>query len=434
MKKFISVLMILIACAAVWKFRPVKSQTAEAGEKDAVYQIKKGNLRITVNASGTIVSGQDVEIKSKSSGEIIRLPFDIGDFVKANDLIAELDPTDEQRKVDLQSIEFANSQASMKKIEASMAVLEIDRKTTSTTLDSQIKLQKQAFKNAENRLERQKKLKTSEFVSSQEFEDIQLELERARNNLVQAESDYLKLERYDRQIESSKADLELAKNKVTTAQLNLDDSKKRLEETKIFSPIDGYISQKYVEIGQIVASGITNTGGGTKLFDISDLSKMFIELSVDESDISKIRQDCRVMIKVDAYPDRNFMGKVRRIGVSGTAQNNIVTFQVRAEVTDKEAALLKPGMNADVTIIAESREDILTVPVKAVFEDREGNYLKAPDGSRLRVKAGVKNSEVCEIVSGVKEGDSILIPAGSESKWENRRSGPPVGMIRMRSH
>lgn len=385
---------------------------------------KKGDIVLQTEASGTVMANFEVQIKAKSSGTIIKLPADIGDFVHKGDLVAELDPIDEQRNVQKAEIQLSTASANREKAEAALENQKIENKVLPKSIDSRINALNQQVKYYEDHYKRQLSLLKKKFISPDEIEQIKVQLENSRNNLTQAKADKQRLAKLANDIKSKEASLILAKNQEKVAKITLEDAKTRLEETKIFSPIDGFISEKDVQLGQIIASGISNVGGGTILFKISDLSKIYIDTAIDESNIGNIKVGNTAIVSVDAYPDKTFKGKVVRIAVKGIIESSIVTFHVLIEVVDKNFFLLKPGMTANVKIITQKVKDVLWLPYSAIREDKNGYYAKNKKGDKLRLKIGIHSFEKYEVKEGISKGDEVLLmkESGAWSAGNNKRS------------
>jgi HlyD family secretion protein len=139
----------------------------------------------------------------------------------------------------------------------------------------------------------------------------------------------------------------LAEAALRTDEINLLNAKKRLDETKIVSPMDAVVVARNVQVGQMVPA---DAAGGVTIMTLSDLSRIFVLASVDENDFRKVRAGAPVGITSDAYPGVLFHGQVSRIAARGTRVSNVATFEVKAEVTGPNKNLLKPGMTANVVI------------------------------------------------------------------------------------
>lgn len=395
MKKiFAAVAVIVVVAVIYYLWRPFES--AENGSNGATRTstsvIKRGNLTIAVNSTGVVEPILTVDLKSKASGEIIELPIEEGDIVEEGQLIARLDATTTKNAYD-----------------QAVADLEVARSSLSLAIKE---------------TKRQQELYDQGLISELQYENALLEKERANSNLVKAE-------------------------------VNLEDSKERLSDTVIRSPIDGIVLKKYVENGQIIASGISAVSGGTIIATVADLSRAYIKTAVDEVDIGQITPDQRATIIAESYPDREFSGEVIRIHPLAREEQNVTTFDVTIEVDNSER-LLMAGMNASVEIIAGFKENILLVPREALTDvrslsrmmggppggsNREGmmrmagggrGHSPGGDGKKKnptkmvivtndgqqeprQIEIGMSNFEMAEVLSGLSEGDTVLTTITSKA-------------------
>ena len=390
-------------------------------------QAKKGSIRDTVSCTGQVVSNLDVEIKCKASGEIVKLPFDISDKVKKGELIVELDPVDEQRRVKQAKISLASSRARLMQRKVNLQISEkdltIERKSSEATLKSA----EACAKDARAKAERMKKLFEKKIVS-QEVKDTgettaiqeEVDLENARIQMEQSAINEMELE-------IKRQDVRLAEAQMETDKINLSLAEQRLKDTRVFSPIDGVVSERDIQSGQIISSGINNVGGGTLVMVLSDLSRLFILASVDESDIGKVELRQKVIITADAFPGKRFFGKIDRIATKGINVSNVVTFEVKIEVRGRIRSLLKPEMTANVEIIVAEKEEVLMVPSEAVLYEKNGHFVrvKEDDGSieERPVQAGISNGVVIEIIKGLSLDDTITYRKGeARSRWRTEQS------------
>lgn len=200
-----------------------------------------------------------------------------------------------------------------------------------------------------------------------------------------------------------------------------------MEDTTITAPVDGLILQKYVESGQIIASAVSNVGGGSPIVDIADMRFVHIEAGIDEIDIGKIVVGQHATIRAEAYPDQRYAGEVTRIAPEARLEQNVTLFDVvvRVENTDGN---LKSGMNATVEIVVVDVPDALTIPLAALRYDS----FESPDAALVLLKRGEVYEEhpirtgrtdhrVIEILEGLASGDVLGIPMVSRLKAEHDR-------------
>jgi HlyD family secretion protein len=261
---------------------------------------------------------------------------------------------------------------------------------------------------------------------------------RSQNDLDVAQVRLQELKTQEQALELKRQDVVLAQAQVESDQISMNIATDRLHDTTVVSPMNAVVTARGVQIGQIIASAMTNVGGGTTIMTLSDLSQIFALASVDESDIGKVRLDNPATIAVDAYPDRKFRGKVVRIATRGVNTNNVVTYEVKIEVTSKDKELLKPEMTANVEVTTAAKEDVLLAPAEAVSRKKDkflATVQKADGQTEERtVEAGISDGEKTEIVSGLTEGETLIVRKSDESKWRGQQPGGPGGarnLVRM---
>lgn len=410
-----------------WWSRADQAAALQASQQDSTIPVARGRVERVVESTGTVAANLEVEIKSRASGEVTQLPVDISQSVRKGDLLVQLDPTDEELDVRSAEVVVAQAQARLAQAKATLEQatlnLETSRKKTASDLES---ARVQAA-HARARADRQKELLAHQLTSQEEYEAAESEAANALAALRAAEVAVEEIRQQEVALETRRQDVILAEADLRAAQIALDQQKKELQYTTVVAPIDGTVSSLDVQVGTIVASGINNVSGGTTLMTLADLSRIFVEAKVDEADIGGVRVGQRARVMVDSYPDLIFEGKVVRVAVKGVESSNVVTFEVKVEVTDERKGLLKPQMTANVSIIEAERDDVLMLPTAAI-QRREGKaFVKLPSGELRAVELGVEGAEHVEIVSGLREGESVLANLIDQpSRWRNQRdSGPP---------
>lgn len=438
MKKLL-VLIVILALAAgagyAWK-KGMIFQRVDAAEKQQeaapTLKVSRGTIDLRVSTTGKVVSNLDVEIKSKASGQIIKLPYDISDKVSSGALLAELDPVDENRNVILTEAALTSAKARLAQAMESLKTAQIAVDTG--TSDAMANLQSAQTRNrdSQSRLARGEDLFKKQLISKEELDTARTEAASAASALQQAQARMAETRTLPMTVEVRKQDVKLNEAEVKRAQINLDNALQRLKETKIFAPMDGVVVTRPVQTGQIIASGISNVGGGTSLMTLSDLSRLFVSASVDESDIGKIKESQSAMITADAYPGKRFRGKVVRIATKGENNSNVVTFEVKIEVTGEGRELLKPEMTTNIDIQAEHHENVLMLPNEAVQFGKEGYFVELPGSTaenkkRQKVKIGLTDGLNTEIVEGVAENQEVATPSSLQSKWAQGGAGQGQG-------
>ena len=299
---------------STYAFRPriaaaffVLTAACSTGSADPVTNLQtaqptRGELRITAEATGTVEPIRRVEVKSKASGEILRLHVDVGDEVEPGTLLAEVDPRD---------VENAFEQAE--------ADLEVARAR------SEISVQQ---------LDRQRELLAAGVITQQELESASLEAANAQATLVKAQTNY-------------------------------DLAELRLADVTIRAPLAGTILERNVEEGTVIQSASQNVSGGSILFVMATLEAMQVRTLVDETDMGQLRAGMASTVTVEAYPERRFEGTVEKIEPQATVVQNVTMFPVIVTL-DNRSGLLKPGMNAEVEVLVDQASDVLLVPNNAI--------------------------------------------------------------------
>jgi len=275
-------------------------RSANAGNKELVIRthlVSEYTVENTVTATGTIEPVETVEVGTQVSGKVITIYVDFNSEVKKGDLLAELD------KLTLNE-SLSRAQASL------------------TSAESQLRY-------AELTFERTKQLYEANAATLADYEA-------AQNTYTQAQMS------------------------MKNAQAQYDQAKVDLGYADIYSPIDGVVLDRAVEVGQTVAASFSTP----TLFTLAnDLTRMQVEANVDEADIGQVRLDQRVTFTVDAYPDDVFQGTVNQIRMKPTTTSNVVTYTVIIDAPNPSLKLF-PGMTASVTIVTEE-ETGLAVPAEA---------------------------------------------------------------------
>lgn len=214
------------------------------------------------------------------------------------------------------------------------------------------------------------------------------------------------------------------------AKSNYDNMASQLEYYVIRAPISGTVIGKPTPAGQTISQGISTP---QVVMNIADMSKMQIKVQVDESDIGNVKAGQQVSFTVDAYPDKTFTGRVSSISRSATTSSNVVYYPVYVDV-DSPEGLLYPTMTARVTVYVDQRNNVLTVPLSIVKEEQGQKYVTVMvngTAQSMPVQTGLYDQEKVEILSGLQEGDEIVLSttkAGTGTttkKSSSSNQGPP---------
>jgi HlyD family secretion protein len=438
-KKLIAAVVILGllgAGAYAWVSRGAKP-TADAAASSSV-KVAKGSIFQAVSSTGRVVSNLDVDIKCKASGEIIKLPFDISQEVKKGDLLLEIDPVNQKRSVDLANVEVSQSEAKLAQAEKNLEIAEQSLVTNRERAAALVKAAEIRAKDLRDKAQRRQELLNQDLGSVEDFATVEMDAAQAENELTAAKIQTTELKLQEIGLEVKKQDVTLAKAQLDSNKISLAQAQQTLLDTKVISPMDGVVSALSVQKGMIIASAITNVGGGSTVLTLSDLSRVFVLAAVDESDIGKVTLDQKVNVTADSYPGTVMHGKVVRIATRGVNVSNVVTFEVKIEVTGEKKKLLKPEMIASVQIISAEKDDVLVVPTLAVTRKGRNDLMATVIDDKgvkteRKVEVGLGDGERWEVTNGLAEGDTVVMKSDeAQSKWradQARQNGPQMGLF-----
>ncbi|HJR42409.1 MAG TPA: efflux RND transporter periplasmic adaptor subunit, partial [Gemmatimonadaceae bacterium] len=273
----------------------------------ATAPVTRRDIVVNAEASGTVEPINVIEVKSKASGQITRMPVETGSQVKPGDLLVQVDTRDVRNQ-------YNQALADLRAAESRQEVSRSQR-------------------------QRSEELFQQRIVTAQERETAQLDYANAEAAVVRARA-------------------------------NLDIAQQRLEEAEVRAPVAGTVIEKSVSLGQVITSATGAFGGGTTLLKMADLDQVRVRAMVAESDIGQVQPGQSATVTVDAYPDRPFRGSVEKIEPQAVVQQSVTMFPVLVSVSNRER-LLMPGMNGEVAILVSQRNGVLALPNEATRSPRE---------------------------------------------------------------
>lgn len=388
MKKIAVIALIIIFIAAGTTLFFIFKQKGK--EPKFVYdKVSRADIKSVVTATGTVNAVITVQVGTQVSGTIKKLLVNFNSPVKKGQLLAQIDPEIFEAQVNQAKANFFVAQANL---ERSQVIL----------------------RDATNTLDRNKILFARSFIS--------------KSDLDTAETNYLSAQA---QVRASQAQTEQAKAVLDSSSINL-------KNTSIFSPVNGTVISRNIDVGQTVAASFQTP----TLFTIAqDLTKMQIDTNVDEADIGKIKVGQNVSFTVDAYPEIKFPGKVVEIRNAPITIQNVVTYDTIISV-DNTSLRLKPGMTANVSIEIEFKQNVLRVPNTAlrfkmpIPPERKITLPKVPNVWTLenkkpkfvKITPGISDGNFTELVAGnLTEGQVVIVDIAGKAK---KTGDPAAGMPR----
>lgn len=341
---------------------------ASCSKKEAVtletVEVSRTDVCEVVTATGTLESVTQVEVGTQVTGIVSKLFADYNSEVAEGQIIAEIDKTT---------------------LESSLR-----------SADARVLSAKETFDYCKKNYERDRQLHDKQLISDYEFD-------------------------------TTKKDYIAAKAQYDQAQADRTSAARNLSYAEIFSPINGIVISRAVEVGQTVVANMSVAN----LFTIADLDNMQVVANVDEADIGGVKVGQNASFSVDAYPNDVFYGKVTQVRISPTTTSNVVTYEVLINAANPEHKLI-PGLTANVTINIKEAHDVLAIPLRTLrfapqeYKNAEGlpSFDPVPESetphrtvwvlrnnhlSPVKIETGIDNGVDCEVTKGLKEGDVVAL-------------------------
>ena len=369
MKKFILLILVIIIAGGGYYYFFVSNNTEVATTSYEYIKIEKGNIKKTVSATGKIIPTSTLTLSSEISGKIVEINKDFNEQIKKGEVLAIFDQNpftlsvkESQTSVDISKSKLKQKQASLEKAKSELNNSISNKNGAVSKLnDSSLNIKK-----LKENLDDKTKLYEKKFISKKELEDAKFEYESAVFQYSTLESEILSLnaiiDSREAQIKIINAEIEEVEKLIEQTELILESEKLDLSKTKIVSPIDGFILDKHISVGDVLGAYQKDS----IMFTIAEtLSKMNIEIFIDESDIGNIKPNQEVQFTTDAFPDRNLKATITQIRYSPIDDQNVITYEVIASF-DNPNNILLPGMTANVDIIVENKNDVLKVKNSAL--------------------------------------------------------------------
>lgn len=393
--------------AAGWFFLGSPLNSEAAIPDDALVTVERGDLTLTVVATGSIVPAAEVEIKSKASGIVERILVEEGDLVQAGQVLIELD----RELLEAQVREAkANLHGALARLEQARAEYHSAfRMREKLELDIQNLENKVAFH--QRQLERYRSLFAEQLISHAQLDAREVELEEARFQLGALQSELLM---QDARIEAAEKGVARAEAELSQTQATLDRAEENLRYATIRSPVPATVLKRHVEVGDAVSSILQLGSQATLLLTLGNMQEVYFEGRVDETDIGKVFVGQTARVRVDAYREQPFPGRIERIAPLGEEKDNVVGFEIRVSLQDPEHKL-RANMTANAEVIIDELKNVLIIPESTVIygPDRQA-FVELHDPAapkqkrRVAVELGASDGTQTEVRAGLSEGDRVF--------------------------
>jgi HlyD family secretion protein len=354
--------------------------------------VERGDVAKSVVATGRIEPISKVEIKSKANGIVKEIKVEVGDRVTIGQVLAELDK-------DNMAARLRESRAALTGAHANVtaAGAEYDK--------NKVEAEGPDVPFARRNLDRAEKLFSDKLVSQQTLDDARSALELSVNRQQAAQT----------QLGVAQARMAQARASVAAAQAAVERVEEELTNATIRAPIDGMVLARPIELGSPVSSILNLGANATLVMVLGDISRVYVKGNVDEADIGLVRLNQPARIKVETFRDKQFDGKVTQISPMGTDKDNVISFEVKVSIDNSSGELLA-NMTTNAEIILEEHKQTLVVPEAAIIYDTKRNasvdvYVPGAKNQRERrpVKIGVSNGTKTQVLSGLGEGQKVLL-------------------------
>jgi HlyD family secretion protein len=361
----------------------------------------KMDLSVNIQGTGSAFAGTSKEVTPSNEGVIQNLNVQVGDTVNKGDTLFVA-----------YSEDIANALETAKN---NVSKQETAITTSNNQRASKISEAQTAVKNAQSQLDSANKA----LQANPTDELLKAKVQTAQDNL----------DKQKQTLESAQNSSTADTTQLTNAQEQYEKALANYNKMTVTSPISGVVVAKTYNTGDDVQAA-------KSVLTIIDPNSIKVKVAVDELDIAKVTSGQTATVKFDAISDKSFEGTVEAIAQLGTSNNNVTTYDVTLGI--KEPTAIKVGMNANITIAIQSKKDALVVPVEAVTKESDKKYVTVSSssgesegaqsrGQRVEVTTGLENESYVEIVSGVTEGEKLLVtlPTTTTSTNANRseRSG-----------
>jgi HlyD family secretion protein len=354
---------VLLAGAGVIANRP-KAPEKDPKDKVKTAKAETGDIQVRVTEVGSVEPQVKVDVKSVLSGKLVELLVREGDRVAKGQVMARVEPDVNQAR-DLAQVKNAVHEA------------DITLREARETFERNKGLLAQGLLSAQAGLESETKYHTAKATRDAAFEKYRI-------------------------VEESGVPIALAEAGA-------------VQRLNVSSPMDGVVIRRNVELGDTVTSGVSSFNAGTVLMTVADVGTMIVKAGINEVDIGKVRLAQPVRIGLDAYPKVKFAGQIKRIAPAARLEDKVKVFDVEIAI-ERQGAELRTGMTANIDVLGEKREKVLTIPVEALFhkDDTEVVYVSKPEAPKVAQSGGFFAS----VFANGKKGGAAKLE--EKDKWKER--------------
>lgn len=380
MKKVVIPLIAIVLI--IGGFFVYKTLTKSKTEVLETAKVTKGNIQGVIVETGIIKPqvGAVVKIGARATGTIVKMNVKIGDRVKTGQLISIIDDREILKAIEQQKASLTAAENTLSQVELTYP----DRiREAQATLDY-----------AKINYERETELLKHEYTTKDSVDKARSLFEAADANLQRLQNE-------------SKTQVNIAKANIGDIAAQSKQQETRLTYTRIYSPINGLVSDVTAQEGETIVAGLQVAN----LVTVLDPTLLEMWIYVDETDIGRVKVAQQVDYYVDTYPDKLFHGGIEKIYPQPVVKDNIVYYLATVKVSRDDAEFLKPEMTTHIKIAFAEKKDVLTVPNAAIkFETGKQVVYRviAPDKvEKAEIQTGLRGEDATEVISGLRDGDML---------------------------
>ena len=460
--KTLLVLLLLGAIGAgLRRWGPYAQDTRHGNPGETTATVARRDFISSVLATGAVKPqvGAEVRVGARISGKVERLLANIGDIVKKGQVIAELESDDLTAIVSQREAELADAktrhqaetrlgplrirqvEAKLTEAEAAEQLAETKRQSVEQergvevrVAEAEVERWRASVELAEQEFTREQALRKQKVVPVQDVDRAREALSTAQAQIAAAtrklELAKTRLAEHTKQarkaVAQAKAAVQVADRalghekasheervkqigtSIARAEATLQNAKVQRSYATLTAPITGVVGSVATQEGETVAAGLN----APTFVTIIDLDRLQVDAYVDEVDIGRVKTGQRAIFTVDAFPSREFEGTVEAIYPKAVLQDNVVYYDVVIEITSQYDGLLRPEMTTNVTLLLETRKDVLAIPTKAIRRSGGRNTVHvAGEGSSepREIRVGWRDGSWVEVVAGLREGETVLV-------------------------
>lgn len=397
---------VLVGVLVAYKLKDQQARAVTRSRPDVLVGVvspQRRDLEVKLTFTADVLPAKQAAIFSKVSGYIRRIHADRGDFVRAGQLLVEIDDQELQASLEQARATLLTGQAGL---EMARSSLEGQRANLENQRANLAKARAVAANDA-RQAERMKTLFERGLVSATDWENARTNADSSRANVQAAEA---QLRVAEVQITTTESQVRLSEAQLATYRALLQLAQTNLANTRLLAPFEGYISQRNLDPGATVnaqSAGTSTTSVG--ILTLQDIAIVKIQIEVPERDIARVKVGAPVSVVADPYQGQSFTGTVARVVHSLDPRTR--TMGVEVEIPNRDGRL-KPGMFARVEVLVDKRANALTIPTEAIrLGEAKPAVMVVRDGvvEDVPVELGVSDSRSVEVLTGLAERDLVIL-------------------------